>query len=95
MIKRLITWLYERYGKEPEYIPTLEDRKNYIQARFIRNEFTGAGFTGKPKPDYPQVNGKELSESAKKLLDQIYESAKQGGGNLKLIKSIFNPEVIK
>jgi hypothetical protein len=86
MIKRLITWLYERYSKEPEYAPTLEDRKRYMQAKSIENEFRGAGYTGKPKPDYPKVNGKEPSDSVKKHLDQIYDDAKESADHISLIR---------
>jgi hypothetical protein len=86
VIKRLITWLYERYGKEPEYTSTPEYRKRYLQAKSIENEFRGAGYTGKPKPDYPKVNGKEPSDSVKKHLDQIYDDAKESADHISLIR---------
>jgi hypothetical protein len=90
MIKRLITWLYERYGKEPEHAHTLEYRKRLLQARFIENEFRGAGYTGKPKPDYPKVNGKEPSDLVKQYFDQIYDDAKQSDCHISLIKESLN-----
>jgi hypothetical protein len=86
MIKRLITWLYERYGKESEFTPTLEGRKRYLQAKSIENEFRGAGYTGKPKPDYPKVSGKEPSDLVKKYLDQIYDDAKESADHISLIR---------
>jgi hypothetical protein len=81
MFKQLITWFYERYCKEPEYAPTQEDYKRFLLARSIHREFGNAGYVGKPKPDYPEVNGKQPSESVKKQLDQIYEDAKQKGNS--------------
>jgi hypothetical protein len=76
MIKRLITWIYERYCKEPEYVPTLEDRKRYIYARELSSPFRRAAWCGLAKPDYPIYKGGECPQALKDKLDEIYESNK-------------------